>query len=154
MALSFNDDQAADLLDTLGLPADTTDIAVALATVKDAVTAAAPTQPSAIAAAAKQAGLEVVDSDTMAALRNDAAEGRRIQASVARQKIEDTVINAVNKGKITPARKDHWVNLITADPAMAEVLNAVPDETAVPLSEMGHGVGNEDGQPPRADWFY
>lgn len=155
MALTFNDDQAANLLDMLGLPTDTTDIAVALDTVKDAVTSSAPLQPSAIVAAAQKVGLEVVDADTMTALRNDAAEGRRVVAEVTRQKIEDTVINAVNRGKITPARADHWRTLIAADPAMAEVLNAVPDETATPLTEIGHGVDcPEGGEPPRNDWFY
>lgn len=155
MALTFNDDQAANLLDMLGLPANTTDIAIALDTVKDAVTSTAPVQPSAIVAAAKKVGLEVVDVDTLTALRNDAAEGRRVQAEVARQKVEDTVNSAVERGAITPARKDHWVALITADPAMADVLNAVPDETATPMTEVGHSIDAPEGwQPPRDEWFY
>jgi len=155
MGLTFDDAQAAELLDILGLPTDTTDIALVLATLKDAVSGA-PTnlQPSAIAAAAKSAGLEVLDTDTASALRADAAEGRQIKAAVARQRIEDTVTAAISKGKITPARKEHWVNLITADPAMAEVLNAVPDETAVPITEIGHGVDSGDQHPAGEGWFY
>ncbi len=155
MALTFDDAQAAELLNTLGLPADTTDIPLALATAKDAV-AAAPTnlQPSAIAAAAKSAGFEVLDADTATALRADAEEGRRIRDAVARQRIEDTVTNAVSKGKIGPARREHWVNLITADPAMAEVLNAVPDNT-MPVTEIGHGVDGIHGERQSGDdWVY
>lgn len=156
MALAFDDQPAADLLDTLGLPADTTDTTLILATVKDAITttpqAAAPSQ---IAAAAKKAGLEVLDTDTAAALRAEAAEGRQIKAAAARQKIEDTVTTAITKGKITAARRKHWVDLITADPAMADVLASVPDETAVPLTEIGHSVGTENGEPPASGgWFY
>lgn len=155
MGLTFDDDQAEELLTILGLPTDTTDVELVLATVKDAISAA-PTnlQPSAIAAAAKSAGFEVLDTDTATALRADAAEGRQIKAAVARQRIEDSVTAAISKGKITPARKEHWVNLITADPAMAEVLNAVPDETAVPINEAGHGVDGEDRPAGGEGWFY
>ncbi|SIM07932.1 Mu-like prophage I protein [Mycobacteroides abscessus subsp. abscessus] len=157
MALAFDDQPAADLLDTLGLPTDTTDTALILATVKDAITETPTdaTRPSAIAAAAKKAGLEVLDTDTAAALRAEAAEGRQIKAAAARQKIEDTVTTAITKGKITAARRKHWVDLITADPAMADVLASVPDETAVPFTEIGHGVSTENGEPPTsAGWFY
>lgn len=157
MALTLDDQPAADLLDTLGLPADTTDTALILATVKDAITQAptATAAPSAIAAAAKKAGLEVLDADTATALRAEAAEGRQIKAAAARQKIEDTVTAAVAKGKITAARRKHWVDLISADPAMAEVLASVPDETAVALTEIGHSVGTETPEPPAGgSWFY
>ncbi|SLH68808.1 Mu-like prophage I protein [Mycobacteroides abscessus subsp. massiliense] len=155
MAFAFNDQSAADLLDTLGLPADTTDTALILATVKDAITTTPETPPSQIAAAAKKAGLEVLDTDTAAALRAEAAEGRQIKAAAARQKIEDTVTHAITKGKITAARRKHWVDLITADPAMADVLASVPDETAVPFTEIGHSVSTENGEPPTSGgWFY
>lgn len=155
MALAFDDQPAADLLDTLGLPTDTTDTALILATVKDAITTTPEAPPSQIAAAAKKAGLEVLDTDTAAALRAEAAEGRQIKAAAARQKIEDTVTTAITKGKITAARRKHWVDLITADPAMADVLASVPDETAVPFTEIGHSVGTENGEPPtNAGWFY
>jgi hypothetical protein len=157
MALTFDDTQAVVLLELLGLPADTTDVQLVLDTVSDLAAQVAeidPAKPSTVAAAAKRAGLEVLDTDTAAALRHDAAEGRKIAAAAARKKVEDTVAAAVNKGKITPARRKHWVNLITADPEMAEVLAKVPDETAVPMTEIGHGVGDEDGARPREGWFY
>ena len=89
MALTFDDDQAAALLELLGLPTHTTDIDTILATVKDAAT---PTdgKPSDVAAAAKRAGLEVVDEDTIAALRRDAAEGRQIKAAAEQRDREAT----------------------------------------------------------------
>jgi len=156
MALMFDDEQAAALLDALGLPTDTTDIDTALATVKDAVTAstAETAQPSAVAAAARRVGLELIDADTITALRRDANEGRQIKAAAARQKIEDTVSDAISKGKITAARRKHWVTLIEADPAMAEVLASVPDETAVALTEIGHGRGGEATDAPTDAWFH
>lgn len=156
MALTFDDTQAAALLDALGLPADTIDIDTILATVTDAVSGApVDAKPSAVAAAAKRAGLEVIDNDTLTALRADAAEGRQIKAAADRQKVEDAVSAAISKGKITAGRRKHWVDLIAADPGMADVLASVPDETAVPLTEIGHSISNEDGSANRdAGWFY
>lgn len=152
MALTFTDEQAAMLLELLGLPADTADIETVLATVKDAV-APAEQKPSDVAAAAKRAGLEVIDNDTLTALRAEATEGRQIKAAAERQRVEDSVADAISKGKITFANKKHWINLITADPDMADVLAGVPNEIAVPMTEIGHGVGNDEGAPPQG-WFY
>lgn len=156
MALTFDDTQAAALLDALGLPIDTTDIDTILATVKDAVDASTAdnAQPSAVAAAARRVGLELIDADTVTALRRDAAEGRQIQAAAKRKQVEDTVTDAIRKGKITVARKQHWVTLIEADPEMAKVLASVPDETAVAMSEIGHSLANEDTDNiTAAAWF-
>ena len=82
----------------------------------------------------------MLDNDTAAALRRDAAEGRKIKTAAAKAKVEASVDDAVDKGKITPSRRKHWVTLIEADPGMADVLAAVPNETAVPLIEVGHGT--------------
>lgn len=159
MALTFNDEQAAALLEALGLPADTVDIETILATVKDAATASTAdgAQPSAVAAAARRVGLGVMDNDSLEALKRDAAEGRQIKAAAAKQKIEASVDDAISKGKITPARRKHWVTLIEADPEMADVLASTPNETAIPMTEIGHGL-DSDGRNPGADkepgWFY
>jgi hypothetical protein len=40
------------------------------------------------------------------------------------------------------------VSLIAADPGMADVLVAVPDETAVPLKEIGHATNVDAKTPP------
>lgn len=154
MALTFTDEQATALLGPLGLPTDTTDPTTIVATVVDALAADNITDaaPSAILAAAKKAGLEVMDTDTANALRHDAAEGRQIKAAAERQRIEDAVNTAMQKGKITPARREHWVNLIAADPEMAEVLANVPDNTAVPMNEIGHSVSNEGRPQQDDDW--
>ncbi|MHA7661847.1 hypothetical protein [Mycolicibacterium sp. HS_4_1] len=148
MALTFDDTQATALLGPLGLPADTTDAATIVATVVDALAADNLTNaaPSAIIAAAEKAGLEVIDPDTLTALRADATEGRQLKAAVERQRVEDVVNSAVNRGAITLARKEHWVNLIAADPAMAAVLKNTPDETAVPLTAIGHSNEPQDGK--------
>lgn len=158
MALEFDDVQITELLDALGLPQDTSDPELVIATAKDLAAQAAginAEKPSTIAAAAKRHGLDLVDHDTHETLKRDAAEGRRIKAAAERQRIEAAVDAAVNKGKITMARRKHWVTLIEADPAMADVLAAVPNETAVPMTEVGHSADTSgDDLAEAGRWFY
>jgi len=156
MALTFTDDQHARLFELLGLPPETdpADIEAILAVLDDlaAQANASSGKPSDIAAAAKRHGLEAVDAATMTALRADAAEGRRMVAAAAKAKVESAVDDAIRHGKITPGRRKHWVDLITADAGMADVLASVPNETAVPMSEAGHATETSDiDQMP--GWF-
>ena len=160
MALTFTDDQTSQLFELLGLPADTdpADADAILAVIDDLAKQAAntgdskDTKPSAVAAAAKRIGMEVIDSDSLAALRTEAAEGRQVKAAAAKAKIDGQVNDAIRAGKITPARRDHWVTLISADPGMADVLASVPDETAVPRTEIGHSADTAD-LTDAATWF-
>ena len=155
MALTLTDDQAAALLDALGLPADTTDAQLVVDTAKDLAAQAEaldPAKPSTVAAAAKRNGLEVIDKDTAEALRRDAQDARRQEAAAELAKVEADVDDAISKGKITPGRRGHWVTLIQADPDMAEVLASVPNETAIPLSDLGHSL--EPADSAEAGWFY
>ncbi|ORW27545.1 hypothetical protein AWB91_27220 [Mycobacterium paraense] len=159
MALTFDDTQAAVLLASLGLPEDTDDLTLVIDTVKDAARSPVPSVPddasaSQVAAAAKKHGLELLDADSLTALKRDAQEGRRIAAAAAKAQVEATVDDAVNRGKITAARRKHWVSLFQADPGMADVLAAVPDETAVPLSEMGHSAYTDNDTAGAGQWFY
>jgi hypothetical protein len=110
-------------------------------------------QPSAIAATAKRAGLEVVDADPIAMLRREATDGKQVKAAAQAQRIEANVDDAITKGKITPARRKHWVDLLAADPAMPDVLATLPDNT-MPVQPIGHGVDIEGGTPQGAQWFH
>jgi len=99
--------------------------------------------------------MEVIDAATAEALRRDAAEGRRIAAAAAHARVEVAVDDAVNKGKITAARRKHWVTLIEADPDMAKTLADIPNETAVPMTEIGHSVdASADDLAEAGRWFY
>ena len=159
MALTLNDTQEAELLKLLGLPeADPgeSDVELVIDTITDLAAQAQAldsARPAAVAASAARAGLEVLDKETADALRRDAQEGRRVAAAAARAQVEAAVDTAVSRGKITPGRRKHWVQLIEADPGMADVLAKVPDETAVALSEIGHAAdaGTDTEQP---GWFY
>jgi hypothetical protein len=156
MTIMFDDTQSAALLEVLGLLADTDDPQLVVDTVADLaaqVVGMTPEQPSSVGAAAKRRGMEVIDTATADALRRDAAEGRKIAAAAARAKVEAAVDDAVNKGKITPARRKHWCSVIEADPEMAQVLAEYPNELAVPMSELGHATDNGD-LATAAEWFY
>ncbi|MDP7739379.1 hypothetical protein [Mycobacterium paragordonae] len=64
--------------------------------------------------------------------------------------MEAAVDDAVNRGKITAARRKRWVSLIQADPGTA----GVPDKTAVPLSEMDHSADTSRETADVGQWFY
>jgi hypothetical protein len=157
MTLTFDETQTAAVLEALGLPPDSDDPELVVATAADLAAQAQaldPARPSTVAAAAKRNGMEVVDIESLAALRADAQEGRQIAAAAAKAKVEAAVEDAVNKGKITPGRRKAWVQLIEADPGMADVLAAVPPETAVSLNEIGHSADNTGDLYEPAPWFY
>nr|KZL97736.1 hypothetical protein AXX05_01975 [Tsukamurella tyrosinosolvens] len=153
MMLTLTPEQIAALLELLGLPADTSDPQAVLDTVESLTTAedVAAGKPSAVAAAAGKLGLQVLDVDTYTQLKAQAAEGVQIKAAAAKAKIKASVDEAIDLGKITPARREHWERLIEADPGMSAVLASVAPNTAVPMTESGHSVqplGEEDA----ADW--
>lgn len=105
------------------------------------VEAAGAGQPSAIVAAARKRGLEVLDGELVAKLKADAAEGRKVLAKAASDRREGIVHAAISRGAITPGRRKHWLALLEADPGMEQVLASTPAETAVPLSAIGHSTG-------------
>jgi len=161
MAVTFNDEQEAELLKLLGLPEAApgdTDAGLTLDTITDLahqVEGLDPAKPSTIAASARRHGMDLVDHETHESLKRDATAGRQIAAAAAKAKVEASVDAAVDKGKITPSSRKHWVTLIEVDPGMADVLAAVPDETAVPMSEVGHATDTgTGGVTDAAAWFY
>ena len=154
--MEFTPEQITGLLVALGLPEDTTDPQLVIDTVVDLaeqVEQLDPARPSTVAAAAKRSGLEVLDKETVATLRRDAATGRQLAAAAARQKVEASVDKAIDRGAIPLARRKHWVELLAADPAMEQHLAATPDGTAVALTEVGHSTEKDD-LAEVAPWFY
>ncbi len=149
MALTFDDDPAAQLLQVLGLPDDTTDPDLILATVTDMAKA----DGGDAVAAAKRAGLATIDPDSLVQLRADAQRGRDLTIAAAKAEVEEIVTKAIQAGKIPVARRGHWTNLITNDKALADVLAAMPDDL-IPMTEMGHSlVAESDELAERSDWF-
>lgn len=94
-----------------------------------------------LVAAAAKAGLVLMDPARVAKLESDAAAGalaRQTQVAEAHAKVVDS---AVAKGKITAPRRDHFLALMKADPeGTTALLDSIPAETAVPLTEVGHST--------------
>lgn len=102
---------------------------------------------SSITASAKEHGLAVVDGDVLARLQADAQAGREARAQQERESRERCVDEAISKGKIVPARRDHFLKLHAADPeGTAQLLADLPDQASVPLSEMGHGIDPQEAE--------
>jgi len=87
----------------------------------------------------------VIVRDTAEALRREAAEGRKIAAAAAAAENVGTGRRRRLSRVDTPSRRKYWVEILTADPASADILASLPDELAVPLSEVGHGQNPDPG---------
>jgi ATP-dependent protease ClpP protease subunit len=127
------------LRERLGIPAaaDLND-ADLLAAVDEAL---AEQEPAAPAAAAP--GTVVLDAAQYADLQAAAAQGREArQEQLAANRL--ALVNAaIDDGRIPPARRDHWLNSLAADPGMADTLAGL-EKGLVPLSAAGYTGGVEE----------
>jgi hypothetical protein len=122
----------------LGLAADA-DEATVLAANAEALAERADAPP---ADTTSTAGVVQVDATTLDELRRQAAAGA---AAREQQEVEHRtrmVDAAVSDGRIAPARRDHWIAQLSADPG-AEAVLASLEKGTVPLSPVGH-----DGDAP------
>lgn len=100
-----------------------------------------PTLEQATAVAAK-AGLTVVNVDALAALQAQAKAGAEARAQQVREGHARIVDSAVSDGRIPPARRDHWLSQLEADPeGITNVIAALP--AVINMTEVGHSVSNE-----------
>lgn len=114
--------------------------------------------PAQVAAAAKKLGLTVLDDEKAEQLRADASAGREALSRIEREADEKVVQSAISDGKIPPARKDHYLELMSRDrQGTTEWLASVPKEAAVPLTPMGHStepVENVTENPAYKNWSF
>lgn len=143
MALTLTDEQETAIREALGLTEN--DDADAIVTAVEELATAPEEEPT------PTPGTQ--NSAEMAQLRADAQQGRILAAAERKREVTDKVSAALRRGAITPARKQHWVNLIEADPAMADTLAKLPNNFAVPLEEIGYARDADDQLVERADWF-
>ena len=155
-AVEFTDEQLTALLEALGLAEDAdadADAIVAaaeeLATAPTETAAASAETPTTVAASAARLGLQLVDGETLEARL---ARGDQAYARLEREDRERVVDAALGRGAITPARRDHFLQLMTADKdGTTALLASLPTGLAVPLAEVGHGQGGEKNVAASAD---
>lgn len=105
-------------------------------------TATAPPGPKATA------DQVVLDPAAFAALQEQAKRGMEAYATLQAQADARVVDDAIDKGKITPARRDHYLALMSADrDATTTLLNETLQEAAIPLTEIGHMAAQSDAGP-------
>ncbi|MFC9769741.1 Clp protease, partial [Rhodococcus jostii] len=130
--------QAGELREALSLPEDATpqDLFDAVLEKLTAPEPAPESEPTPVATAGDD-GVVAIDRDVLAALTARAARG---EAAAQRQEADDRarlVDSAVQAGRIAPARREHWLNALAADPGNAEVLASLAPGL-IPVSEIGH----------------
>lgn len=145
-AVEFTDEQLTALLEALGLAEDADADAIVtaaeeLATTPPETAAASADTPTAVAASAARLGLQLVDGETLEARLS---RGDEAYARLQREDRERVVDAALGRGAITPARRDHFLQLMAADTeGTTALLAGLPAGLAVPLSEVGHGQSGD-----------
>lgn len=105
----------------------------------------------------RQAGLTVVDDQTLTSLQAGAQAGQQANAHLAEQQRETALQAAVNEGRIRPTDLDKWRQRLRDHPdSMFEVLREQPQ--VVPVSELGSAhdpanAGGEDESSYPTDWL-
>lgn len=144
-AVAFSDEQLTDMRKQLGV-ADDADEATILAALTEALAEQAE-PPS----AALPPGVVTVEKATLDELRAKAARGDEARARQEREDRERLVEAAVADGRIAPARREHWVAALAADPGAAATLAGL-EKGLVPVgAELGHAASTSD---PEADALY
>lgn len=139
------------LAERLGIDADADD-ETTLKAIDEALAERAEDDPAAdepglddIQAAAAKLGLTVVNKSQWDAVTQQATAGEQARAQQLADHRDSVVNEAVRLGKIAPAQKANFVALLEKDPAGTEkFLAELPNETAVPMSELGHATAPQD----------
>lgn len=108
-AVPFNDDVSK----RLGLSGDADEPTI-LAALDEALSERAAPTNSAI-----PAGTQLIDSETLATLQNQAAAGASARAQQDTERRERIVDKAISDGKFGPARREDWLNSLNTNEAAA-----------------------------------
>lgn len=125
--------------DRLGITNETLADGDYLAALDEAL--AEQTEQTAPQPAAAAPGTVIVDADQFAELQASAADGREARKQQLADARATLVKNAVKDGRIAPARRDHWLKALAADPGMAETLASLEPGLVVPLEPVGRTGG-------------
>ncbi|GAB7039711.1 Clp protease ClpP [Catenuloplanes niger JCM 9533] len=127
-AVAFSDEQLTTMRQQLGLASDADEGAILAALAERLAEPPAPrTAP----------GTVTLDEAQHAQLLNDARDGREARAQQLTERRERLVQAAVDDGRIPPARRDHWIAQLAADPG-AESTLADLRPGLVPVKEIGY----------------
>ena len=142
-AVAFSDEQLNNLRQRLNV-ADDADEATILAAL-DTALAERPAPRTA-------PGTVVLDEAQHTQLLADARDGREARQQQLREQREQAVQAAVSDGRIPPARAEHWLTQLEADPGAAETLASLKPGL-IPVNEIGYGT-DKAAEKTNADRVY
>lgn len=134
-AVEISDEQMTTLRQRAGV-ADGADFDTCVAALGEAL------EEQAAPAATIPDGMVLMDSTQQQHLLADAAAGREARNQQQLEQREGLVNAAVRDGRIAPARREHWLNALTADPEGTEQLLGNLAPGLVPMDSLGH-AGHE-----------
>ena len=134
------------LRERLGLGADA-DEATILAAVDDMVdkVTAPPATPAPVAASIPE-GAVLVDSERLAQLERQAAEGVAARAQQRTEARDRALDEAIKAGKFPPARREHYAKAWDVDPDGTKQLLATLADGLVPMTDIGAPGGEPTGE--------
>ena len=95
-------------------------------------------------------GAQIVDSAAFAELQKQAAEGVAARAEQNAERRDRIVADAIKRGRIAASARETWrAQLDENEDGTARLLASLPENTAVPVVEIGHSDSTES-----ADAFY
>lgn len=89
-------------------------------------------------------GTVTMDAATLADLQAAAEQGRQARAQQVADRRNALISAAIDDGRITPARREHWLNALAADPEGAEQTLAGLAKGLVPLAAVGYTGGVDE----------
>lgn len=134
------------LRERLGLDADADEAAILTAVEELVDKATAPPEPAPepvvepIAARLPE-GTVLVDKATLDELRQQASEGVAARAQQLTEARDHAISDAIRKGKVLPARKQHWQDSWDADPEGTRAMLDSLAEGLIPLADVGQPGG-------------
>ncbi|OYC97217.1 head maturation protease, ClpP-related [Microbacterium sp. Yaish 1] len=129
--LPMSDKFLADVRDRLGITDANATEETVLAAFDQRIAAPAPTPTAAL-----PEGVVAVEATQLEQMRADAQAGREARDAQLAAARAATVDAAVADGRISPARRDHWVAALAADPGSAEILAGL-EKGLIPVDLVG-----------------
>lgn len=145
-AAMFTDEQLNSLRQSVGVPEDA-DAATILDALTEALDERAVDEPQTTTTTATVPdGMVLMDAEQHEQLVANAAAGREARDEQQTQAREALVTAAVADGRIPPASRERWQNLLAADEGAAQTLAQLAPGT-VPLESVGHGGAGNPNSP-------
>lgn len=141
----MSDSLLQGVIKRLGIDPKATDVSeeAVLAELDEALAERAEESQGAAASASVQQpapGTVVLDEAQYSQLLNDASAGREARDQQIEEHRNRVVDSAVESGRIPPARREHWIAALKADPGAEESLNALAPGL-VPVEAKGYTGG-------------